>query len=214
MSSYSSFKIVPLVGSSTVCLLLLAIAGCSSNKAVPVPKLLPAEAARKAIEAYDSDADGMLSKAELSACPGILVAMALYDQDEDGKVSQGEIESRLQSMSDAQVALATLTCKVSINGKPARGVRVKLVPEAYLGEQVSPALGTTSQRGSTNLSVPKDSLPEHAQRFRGVNYGTYKVEITDPAGKIPAKYNTATILGHEVAPDFGSPYATFELKSK
>lgn len=179
-----------------------------------MPKIVPADAATKAIEAYDTDADGKLSKGELNSCPGILAALTLYDVDKDGAVSREEIENRLQAMSDAQVALTTLTCKVSLDGRPASGVTVRLVPEAYLGDQISPASGTTSQRGSTNLSVPKETLPANAQQFRGVNYGTYKVELTDLAGKLPAKYNTATTLGHEVAPDFGTPYATFELRSK
>ena len=37
--------------------------------------------------------------------------------------------------------------------------------------------------------------------MRGVYGGTYKIEITHPNVQVPAKYNTSTTLGEEVARD-------------
>jgi hypothetical protein len=49
------------------------------------------------------------------------------------------------------------------------------------------------------LSAPLD--PGVPGDVPGVPYGLYRVEITKEGMDIPAKYNTQTILGQEVAED-------------
>src|SRR5688572_18302126 len=72
--------------------LMLAGAGCSRGPAaVPPPYIDPDGAADSAIEKYDADHDGALSKKELAKCPAILSKLAAYDQNANGSVEREEI---------------------------------------------------------------------------------------------------------------------------
>ena len=42
---------------------------------------------------------------------------------------------------------------------------------------------------------------------------TYRVAVEHPSVAIPARYQQPSVLGIEVAPDCGAPYASFELRS-
>ena len=196
-----------------ISLLILVVVGCSGGPAaLEAPDLDPADAAQGAIALYDKDGDGKLSSEELQACPGILVSLELYDQDGDGFVSQEEIAQRLQKYVDGKVTLARVSARVSLNKKPLADATVRFIPESYLGEAIKPASGVTRKRGSATMAVAKEDLPEEMHGILGIHPGTYRVEITDPDGKVPAKYNTETTLGYETTP--GNPYATFDLKSR
>ena len=59
------------------------------------------------------------------------------------------------------------------------------------------AAGKTDQNGMAMLSVPTKGPGDPP----GVAPGFYRVEITAPGMNIPAKYNTETTLGQEVALD-------------
>lgn len=195
-----------------LCCGLLAL-GCGGVASIPLPQVSPTKAAAAAIEQYDEDGDGALSAAEIESCPGLQAAAALYDQDSDERVTSEEIESRIRGWMEAKIAIVSLTCKLTLNGRPLAGAEVKLVPEDYLGGGVTPAIGKTSRRGTAVVSIPESVLPASAKSFRGVNYGTYRVEVTHPDAEIPEAYQGQSILGIEVAPDCGAPYATFDLKS-
>ena len=98
-----------------------------------------------------------------------------------------------------------------MDGRPLSGATVKLIPEKYLGDEIKAAVGVTNDGGSATMRIPDEDLPEAQRGIVGVHYGTYKVEITHPTMKIPAKYNTQTTLGYET--ERGNPYADFDLKS-
>ena len=83
------------------------------------------------------------------------------------------------------------------NGKPLAGAEVKFVPETFLGDDIKTASGKTNQAGMARLSVATTSRADPP----GVAFGLYRVEITKPGDNIPAKYNTETTLGQEVALD-------------
>jgi len=79
---------------------------------------------------------------------------------------------------------------------------VVLEPESFLGDQLRPASGVTDKSGFAYLSMATEggSVPP----FSGVQCGLYKVRITKLSGGkqiLPSKYNSATQLGLEVAPD-------------
>ena len=75
-------------------------------------------------------------------------------------------------------------------------------PEPFLGEEVQTAVGKTGPDGSAEVSIPKEnrSAPDAPP---GVNFGLYKVRISKDDGgeRVPAKFNSATTLGQEVAFD-------------
>jgi len=104
-----------------------------------------------------------------------------------------------------------LICKVTRDSKPLEWATVRLVPESFLGGGVKPAIGTTRRGGMAVMKIAEEDLPPDMKDVRGVHCGVYKVEITHPQQAIPPRYNSETELGHEVARDFGTPYAAFNL---
>jgi hypothetical protein len=204
------FRVLYWLALNFLCVLLF---GCSGGvTALKPPVLDPKSAAKGAIGCYDKDGDGNLSLLELEACPGILESIAIYDLNNDKIISQEEIAQRLEKFVNRSVALARLSATVRFNNRPLGGASIRFIPETYLGDEIKPALGQTRQKGSATMAVADGDLPENQRGIRGIHTGTYRVEITHPEVKIPAKYNTETELGYETTP--GNPYAKFDLKSR
>ena len=67
--------------------------------------------------------------------------------------------------------------------------------------------------GLARLTHADEDLPKstNGRPIAGVKGGTYKVQITHPTKKIPAKYNTATELGEEMAYDVNPNDALIRL---
>jgi hypothetical protein len=185
-------------------LVLMLVAGCSyrANRVSPVD-IDPSSAASAAIELYDKDSDDALAGAELNAAPGIKKYLDRYDRDGDGRVMRAEIAERLREWTNSKLALMGRSYIVTLDGRPLEDATITLVPEGYLGENVKPATGITSTGGLTRLSHAEEFLPKssNGRPIPGVKSGTYKIQVTHSSMKIPAKYNTATELGDEVAPD-------------
>ncbi len=193
--------------------LVLAGVGCSRGPAaIPPPYIDPDDAAEKAIELYDANHDGALSREELAKCPAMLGKLAAYDQSANGSVERDEIAKRLTDLLRTKIALTRLQCKVTYRGRPLSGATVTLEPEAYLGAEIKPATGVTGERGVAAPSIPKEDMPENLRDMAFVHCGTFKVRITHPTIKLPARYNTATELGYET--EVGNPFASFDLKDK
>ena len=197
---------------ASVCLFAMFV-GCNGGlSALEPPELDPESAAQEAMALYDKDGDHALSKSELEACPGLAASLKVYDSDKDGMISQQEIVKRLERFVTRGIALARLSVTVTLDKKPLANATVRFVPEPYLGEEIKPASGTTRKRGSATMAVADEDLPENQKGIKGIHAGTFRVEITHPQKKIPAKYNTDTKLGYETTP--GNPYASFKLKSR
>ncbi|HEY4235040.1 MAG TPA: hypothetical protein VGM76_16525 [Lacipirellulaceae bacterium] len=193
--------------------LCLLSVGCNRGPtAVKPPYIDPVEAGRQAIELYDTDHDGELSDQELAACPGILQHRDLYDADHNGKVSRQEVEDRIRKLRSSRIGLTKLTVQVRLDGRPLASAEIKLIPEKYLGDDIKAAVGKTGSSGLAMMRIPDQDLPASQHGLIGVHYGTYKVEITHPTVKVPAKYNTQTTLGYET--ERGNPSVDFDLKSK
>ena len=91
----------------------------------------------------------------------------------------------------------SVRCSVSHNGQPLQGAEVKFVPEKFLGSEIKTASGVTDAGGVAMISAPQSRPDDPA----GVPPGFYRVEITQSGLAIPAKYNTDTVLGAEIASD-------------
>ena len=87
---------------------------------------------------------------------------------------------------------------------------ILIVPEDFLGPELATGTGTTDGSGTALISQPSRGEGDTA---RGMSPGFYRVEITK-GDEIPAKYNTATVLGQEVAVDADgiSSALVFELE--
>jgi len=192
---------------------MMVAVGCQSKPPrVPPPTIDPSEAGTAAIDEYDTDGDEGLSHEELAKCPAILSAMELYDQNRDGKVNADEIADRIRSWQAHSIGVTSFYCKVLMDGQPLDGAVVKLVPETFLGDAVKPATGLSGRTGLAVLAIAADDLPDDQKRLRGIHVGLFKVEVTHPSVTIPARYNTATILGQETAGDSpNGQYIVYEL---
>jgi hypothetical protein len=69
------------------------------------------------------------------------------------------------------------------------------VTESFLGSELKPAGGTTDKFGTTSLSTAEPEM------LPGVSPGFYRVQISKSGDAVPARYNTDTVLGQEVAVD-------------
>ena len=82
-------------------------------------------------------------------------------------------------------------------GAPVTDAQVVVEPEPFLQRVPTPASGVTDARGEI-------SLAGQDARFPGLYCGMYRVRVSkQQQGKetIPARYNTETTLGFEIAPD-------------
>jgi hypothetical protein len=149
--------------------------------------------AARAIKQYDKNGDGALDAAELERCPGLKTLL----KSPGDKVTAEQIAERLSKMMDARFPRMTVTCRVFLNEEPLEGAVVRLVPEQFMGDGYQPAVGTTNKNGTT---VVKAEGPNE-----DVLCGYYRIEVSkkNSAGgeTVPARYNTSTTLGCEVAPD-------------
>jgi hypothetical protein len=149
------------------------------------------------------------------------------DPANTGRITAEMITDRIKAWQASRLGRMSLRCMVTWNGQPLEGADVNFVPEPFLGPYMKTASGVTDQNGVAMLSIPPG--PEGGPP--GVPPGFYRVEITKPAKaatpgrppkpaapgqladpgepgqpartglNIPAKYNTQTILGQEVAID-------------
>jgi hypothetical protein len=155
-------------------------------------------AGQTALKQYDTNGDGGLSGAELDKTPPLKSAMARLDKNRDGKLTAEEINDRIEEWKKTRVALTSVAPTIRLDGKLLADAQVTLVPEAFLGEAVESASGTTNDRG---IARPRISADEDGV---GVRLGFYRIQISKTVnGKelVPARYNTQTEIGIEIATD-------------
>jgi hypothetical protein len=196
-------------------LLTSASLGCG-GKTVQAPEIDPQDAAAKALELYDTDGDSLLSEQELKACPGLLSAMNRYDTDGDRNISADEISTKLEGLLSSGVEMVSVRCFVHYKGRPLRGAQVRYVPEAFLGDSLLAAEGTTDSSGLAEPMIADELLPEDYRGLQSMQPGVYRIEITHPEAKLPARYSgQESPLGHEVDPSArGGDDVQLKLSSK
>jgi len=170
--------------------------GCSGTNRLELPDY-PAKAGQAAIDAYDTNGDGALGGDELSQAPGLAASLSHVDADGDGRLTAEEIENRIQHWREVDIAQVGVPCEVTLDGAPLANARIEFDPEPFLGPKVKPARGTTGPTGGAAISMSAEDLDD--VRFPGVACGWYKIRVTSDDQPIPARYNTDTTLGCEVA---------------
>lgn len=189
-------------------------AGCSRTPSrISGPNIDPQDAANAAISAYDRDGDNALSKTELKQCPSLLGGIDGYDANHDSKITADEIASRLKSWEASRVGITAATFYLKLDGRRLEGAKVVLEPEPFLADAIAAASAETNSSGLAGPSMGAEHLPKGVRS--GLQPGLYKIKVTHPKLKIPAKYNDQTELGLEVPPQFDLYHPpTFELSSK
>jgi hypothetical protein len=187
---------------------LITQSGCMRGpKRIVAPSIDAASAGQEAITMFDTNKDGKISGAELDKVPSLKKSLA--DKVNSG-ITAEDIAARIRQWQDTKVGkIGSVSCQVLKNGKPLAGAEVKFVPEKFLGTSMPVCSGTTQPDGNASLTSPvegEDDVP-------GVPPGIYRVEITKSGENIPAKYNTQTIFGEEIAPDvMRRPPMVYDLK--
>ena len=178
------------------------ISGCSySLPALKPPKFDPETASAAAMEQYDTNADGEIDKTELKSAPGLKYALESIDGNGDKAITPDEISQMIEDKWLNETAgVMRVSVEVYMNRKPLHGATVTLEPEPFLGDVIFPATGETVD-GFGAVSIAPENMP-HENVRSGVLPGLYLVRISKEVnGKelVPAKYNTETTLGVEVA---------------
>jgi len=181
---------------ATICLFL----GCSGGSQITTPTFDAQAAAAAAMELYDADHDGQLSKKELAKAPGLRASIPEADANSDGSLSADEIVKRIETLAEIRLALLPFECQISMNNRPLVGATLKLIPEKFLEGMGRAAAGVSDESGRVSPVV--DNPVAKREGVTGVNPGIYRIEISqlDPSGqeRIPAKYNVETTLGADV----------------
>lgn len=189
--------------------LMVFLSGCGlSGSKVVAPPVDPAEAASRAMEEYDTNSDGKIDKTE--AKQTVLDAKAGWDTDGDGGISEDEIRQRLERYEALKPGIQSMTCTVFWRNRPLENAEVVFEPEAFLGESVEMANGTTDENGIAELVA--EEVAKEDPSLRGIRAALYKVRITHPDIDIPARYNTETTFFFELGPmDMVQP-PTFRMR--
>jgi hypothetical protein len=199
-------------GIAVACVIaLVASVGCGGVKEYRVD---PVAASKAAMEQYDKNGDGLLDETELKACPALRRELRAYDESKDKKLSADEIGAQIQDMYGQGPGMIALGCTVSLDGTALSGATVRFIPEPFLGPEIKEASGMTNATGTASLGIAAEELPKELRRHNLMRVGIYRVEITHPTKKIPAKYNTATELGFEFHQTNHVQSPTFNLVSK
>ncbi len=147
---------------------------------------------------YDANKDGKLSGEELDKCPGLKAALPRLGGSE---VTADMIAGRIQEWQRTKAGRLPANCVVTRNGAPLEGAEVKFVPEKFLGDNMPTGSAKTDASGMVQVSTP--GAAGTAYDPLGLPPGFYRIEITKEGMDIPAKYNTETVLGAEIALDSG-----------
>ncbi len=180
---------------------MILLGGCFGRgpSRVHPPSIDASGAGRLAMEQYDTNKDGVVKGEELEKAPSLKAALKQLDKNSDGGVDASEISARIRQWQDTKVGKMAVSCIVTFKKQPLSGAKITFEPEKFLGSNLKPCVGTTDASGAATLTCEdtSDGLP-------GCPPGFYLVRISKQEGGkelIPAKYNTQTILGKEVALD-------------
>lgn len=185
--------------------LLLVFASCSFGPSrVKQPGIDPSSAGSAAIQAYDKNGDGTISGDELERAPALKAALPRLDTNGDKGVSSDEIAERVNTWKAMRTGMTSFAFGVTLDGAPVTDAQVTFEPDPILGDDIKPAVSTTNQSGRGRASIPPEPGTKLSDQIPGMQIGLYRVKISKIVnGKetIPAKYNTDTVLGQEVADD-------------
>jgi len=188
-----------VVAAVALCGWMLLCWGCSRGPSrVEVPQLDATSAARAAMQQLDADSNGTLTEPELEKSPGLRHALPRMDLNADKALTTEEIAGRIQEYLRQKIGAISFVGTVVLDGKPLAGAEVNFVPEEFLRLALQPCKVTTDASGQFRPQAPGLDVP-------GLPPGIYRIVISkkDVQGTelVPARYNTETTLGVEVAMD-------------
>ena len=197
------------------CLLIAAVlVGCSQLPSAPsAPSISARGASSEAMTLYDANQDGKIDADEMKApgCP-LAAAIKTIDANRDGAVTRDEIKDRIRKWQASTSRLMMITPRFYFDQKPLVGATVTFEAAEFLGIPDVSYTAVTDADGAAKFSGTDRQYP-------GIYLGLYRVRVSKKDhGKelIPAKYNTNTVLAHEVASDPWVPsfFKGFDLRSK
>lgn len=185
-----------LPGFCGICLICLV--GCGgSAPLIPVPAVAVDEAVEKAFAKYDQNKDDFLDAQELERCPSLRKSLKALDKSGSGKISREALAERLKMYQSTAISLMPVPFEVLQDGQPLDGATVTLVPEEFMGPHLKPASGVSDRSGRVQLKV-------EGLEGTGSYCGFFRIQVSkkNAAGQetLPARYNSATTLGQEIAP--------------
>ncbi len=192
----------PRRAGSCVILVVVLASGCGGGPPALKPPDIDATAAgAAAIAQFDTDGDGLISGDELRAAPFLDFALDRMDDDGDGKISAAEVAGLVGVWEEEGAGVIRVRCSVTLGGRKLDAATVTFVPAEFLGgDALKPASGVTRD-GFAPISMSAEDAAEIGTAA-GVIPGLYLVRVSKMVNgeeAIPAKYNTATTLGVEVA---------------
>ena len=199
---------------ASVIVAALVVAGCNQRTSVPKLSFNASAAADAALAEYDANRDGALAGDELAACPPIQDSLSNFDKNGDGRVDTGELKNRFQVWLDSPTRLLKLLCVVKLDGQPLSGATVTFTPEKFLADALLPGEGGTGSSGMAGISIETADVAGGPPQPTGMRLGLYRVSITHPSAKLPAKYNSESTLGVEVSPTSSGSPIIFSLSSR
>lgn len=181
-------------------LLTPVMVGCSNRPSrVEAPAVDPSAVAKSMVEEYDTNGDRSLSPQELNACPALATSLKAYDKNADGAISESEISDRITQIYQNRVAYYRLYAKVTMDGRPLPGARVKLVPEAAFADSLNEATGNTDQMGAAPIKVAEADMPSDLHGiFWGVQTGLYRIQVEHDSKTLPEDVISGDRLGAEI----------------
>ena len=184
------FSCLPLILCTICC-------GCSHELSRALPPRYSSQAGETAVSQYDTNRDGALGGTELDAVPALKSSLDAIDTDGNGQLTAAEINARVKQWLSFRIAEMPVRCEVLWNNEPLENAQVVFDPEPFLGADVHAAQGISTASGTAGISMAKAYLAD--ERYAGVACGWYKIRVTSTTVEIPARYNTETTLGCEVA---------------
>jgi EF hand len=189
----------PLIG----CVLAVS-AGCSSKiESIPPPSYDAAAIVQAALAQMDKNKNGQIDGSELDACPALKRALAAIDKNGDKAISAAELQQRVELY--ARQGLISLSCTVTLDGRPLDGATVTFEPEPFMGPALKPATAVTDKDGVVG------TFQVDGKSATSIPAGLYRIKVTKEGTTIPPRFNTDTTLGREVVNEPRQGGATIEL---
>jgi len=161
---------------------------------------------------YDKNGDGTLDVKELSASPPLLELLKNLKARTPGhpdSLTVADIAGRFEEWLKAPTILIPSTVTVYLDGKMLEGATVSYEPEPFLGSSYRSHQGQSNSVGAAILEPDLQEFPE------SIYVGLYRVRVSkkvDGVETIPAKYNTETELGREIATGIRDARANSRLR--